>query len=97
MSKNAPRAQKGVPLGYIVGQIGPEKGPKGPFQVKFGSLLALWGLKRAQNWPTRAQKGPKGIKMASRWPQNRVNMGSKWPFPYLYAILSAVNFNFDRL
>ena len=24
-------------------------------------------------------------------------MGSKWPFPYLYAILSAVNFNFDRL
>ena len=35
--------------------------------------------------------------MASKWPQNSVNMGSKWPFPYLYAILSAVNFNFDRL
>ena len=50
----------------MVAQICPEKGPKGPFQVKFGSLLALWGLKSAQNWPTRAQKGPKALKMASK-------------------------------
>ena len=28
---------------YLEGQICPEKGPKGPFSIKFGSPLTLWG------------------------------------------------------
>ena len=34
---------KGVPCGGMYGQIFLEKGPKGPFSIKFGSLLALCG------------------------------------------------------
>ena len=58
---------KRVPCGYLEGQIFPEKGPKGPCSIKFGSLLALgggvryaWGVsgtRKGGGGPVRAREG----------------------------------------
>ena len=64
----------------------PEKGPKGPFSVKFGSLLDLWCWKRAQNGPigqNRVKIGSKRSKMFKKGQntvkrgQNRVKIGTQ--------------------
>ena len=68
---------KTVPGGYLEGQICLEKGPKGPFSVKFGSLLVLLCLKRALlclKWAKVCSKGPERPQRGSKQPQN----ASKW-------------------
>ena len=77
VSKKRATGTKGVLWGYLEGQICPEKGTKGPFSVKFGSLLALKGLKRAQNDQRvlkRAQKVSKGAQNVLKMRQN----ASQW-------------------
>ena len=80
MTKNAFKMQvktrhghkKGA-LGVLEGQICPEKGPKGPFSVKFGSLLAL-GLEKGSKLAKACSKGPKRPQRGSKWPQNGVKI-----------------------
>jgi len=70
----APRAQSWSLNGTRPAQIGPEKGPKGPFSAKFGALLSLYTCNSGSRWLKMAQNGvnthQKGLKLhqhKSKW------------------------------
>ena len=71
-----------MPKGYLEGQIGPEKGPKGTLFGQIWFAFSFIVLEKGSKWatvcskvPDRPQNGPKWAKIGSKWGQNGVKMG----------------------